>query len=208
MIANVTKVWGSHASKGGFYYQNSFKPQSIFASFNSQIDFTDNTNNPFDTGFSYANAATGVFNSYQQANKYALPEWRYHNFEWYGQDNWKPNRRLTLDYGLRFYYMTPQWDTTLQASNFLPDQFNQTNAAKLYRPVCIGASPCSGDARRGMDPTLIAAGRHADGGEHGRGALHRPADARVEPVQRRLPGRSGDQRSAAGRQRLPGCPRV
>ena len=158
VIANVTKVWGSHASKGGFYYQNSFKPQSIFASFNSQIDFTDNTNNPFDTGFSYANAATGVFNFYQQANKYALPEWRYHNFEWYGQDNWKPNRRLTLDYGLRFYYMTPQWDTTLQASNFLPDQFNQANAAKLYTPVCIGASPCSGDARRGMDPTLIAQG--------------------------------------------------
>ena len=158
VIANVTKVWGAHASKGGFYYQNSFKPQSIFASFNSQIDFTDNTNNPFDTGFSYANAATGVFNFYQQANKYALPEWRYHNFEWYGQDNWKPNRRLTLDYGLRFYYMTPQWDTTLQASNFLPDQFNQANAAKLYRPVCIGASPCSGDARRGMDPTLIAQG--------------------------------------------------
>ncbi len=83
VIANLTKVWGSHASKGGFYYQNSFKPQSIFASFNSQIDFTDNTNNPFDTGFSYANAATGVFNFYQQANKYALPEWRYHNFEWY-----------------------------------------------------------------------------------------------------------------------------
>ena len=31
VIANVTKVWGTHASKGGFYYQNSFKPQSIFA---------------------------------------------------------------------------------------------------------------------------------------------------------------------------------
>jgi hypothetical protein len=158
VIANLTKVWGSHASKTGFYFQHSFKPQSIFASFNSQIDFQDNTNNPFDTGYSYANAAAGVFNFYQQANKYALPEWRYKNFEWYGQDNWKPNRRLTLDYGLRFYYMTPQWDTTLQASNFLPDQFNRSSAAQLYYPVCIGASPCSGDARRGMDPKLIAQG--------------------------------------------------
>ncbi len=76
VIANLTKVWGSHASKFGFYFQHSYKPQSIFASFNSQIDFTDNTNNPFDTGFSYANAATGVFNFYQQANKYAIPEWQ------------------------------------------------------------------------------------------------------------------------------------
>ena len=158
VIANLTKVWGSHASKMGFYFQHSFKPQSLFASFNSQINFADNTNNPFDTGFGYANAATGVFNSYTQANKFAIPEWRYKNIEWYAQDNWKPNQRLTLDYGVRFYYLTPQWDTTLQASNFLPDRFDPNAAAKLYYPVCIGAPPCSGANRRGMDPRLIAQG--------------------------------------------------
>ena len=31
VVANLTKVAGSHAMKAGFYYQNSFKPQSIFA---------------------------------------------------------------------------------------------------------------------------------------------------------------------------------
>ena len=71
------------------YYQHSNKPQSIFASFNSQINFVNDANNPFDTGFSYANAATGVFNTYTQANKFALPEWNYQNFEFYLQDNWK-----------------------------------------------------------------------------------------------------------------------
>ena len=115
----------------------------------------DNSNNPFDTGFSYANAATGVFNFYQQASKFALPEWRYKNVEWYAQDNWKPNDRLTLDYGMRFYFETPQWDTTLQASNFLPDKFDQNNAAKLYTPVCVGGAPGAGCVRRGMDPRLI-----------------------------------------------------
>jgi hypothetical protein len=158
VIANVTKVWGAHASKAGFYFNKSFKPQSIFASFNSQIDFTNNSSNQFDTGYGYANAAIGVFNNYQQASKYALPEWNYKNFEFYGQDNWKPSNRLTLDYGVRFYYLTPQWDTTLQASNFLPDQFNPNNAAKLYTPVCVGGAPGAGCSRRGMDPTLIASG--------------------------------------------------
>ena len=153
VVANLTKVWGAHSSKVGFYFNSSFKPQSIFASFNSQIDFRDNSNNPFDTGFSYANAATGVFNIYQQASKFALPEWRYKNVEWYAQDNWKPNDRLTLDYGMRFYFETPQWDTTLQASNFLPDKFDQNNAAKLYTPVCVGGAPGAGCVRRGMDPT-------------------------------------------------------
>ncbi|HLB83646.1 MAG TPA: hypothetical protein VJK00_02865, partial [Steroidobacteraceae bacterium] len=131
------------------------KPQSIFASFNSQINFVDNSSNPFDTGFGYANAATGVFNFYQQASKFALPEWRYKNVEWYAQDNWKPTDRLTLDYGMRFYFETPQWDTTLQASNFLPDQFDQSKAAKLYTPVCVGGAPGAGCVRRGMDPRLI-----------------------------------------------------
>ena len=158
-IANLTKVWGAHASKAGFYFQHSFKPQSIFAAFNSEINFNDNASNPFDTGYSYANAATGVFNSYQQASKFAIPEWRYKNWEFYAQDNWRPTSRLTLDYGVRFYYLTPQWDTTLQASNFIPDQFNAGAAAKLYAPVCIGGNPCGNTSnRRGMDPALIAAG--------------------------------------------------
>ena len=158
VIANLTKVWGSHASKVGFYFQNSFKPQSIFASFNGRINFANDGNNPFDTGYGYANAAIGVFNTYTQASKYALPEWRYKNFEWYLQDNWKPNSRMTLDYGMRFYYLTPQWDTTLQASNFLPDRFDPNAAANLFVPVCIGVSPCSGSNRRGMDPRLVNSG--------------------------------------------------
>jgi hypothetical protein len=158
VVANLTKVWGSHASKAGFYFQSSFKPQSLFASFNSQIDFTDNNSNPFDTGFSYANAATGVFNTYTQASKFAIPEWRYKNIEWFVQDNWKASNRMTLDYGVRFYYVTPQWDTTKQASNFLPNRYDPAAAAILFTPVCVGGAPCSGSNRRGMDPRLVASG--------------------------------------------------
>jgi carboxypeptidase family protein/TonB-dependent receptor-like protein len=157
-IVNLSKVWGSHAAKFGVYFQHSYKPQSIFGEFNSRINFIDDGNNPFDTGYGYANAATGVFNRYTQANKFAIPEWVYRNFEWYAQDNWKATRKLTLDYGVRFYYLTPQWDRTLQASNFLPDRFDAANAARLFRPVCIGASPCSGANRRGIDPALLASG--------------------------------------------------
>ncbi len=159
VVANITKVFGSHNTKAGVYYQNSYKPQSIFAAFNGDINFADDANNPFDTGYGYANAATGVFNTYTQANKFALPEWRYTNLEFYAQDNWRAGRKLTLDYGVRFYYLTPQWDHTEQASNFLPDEFDQSQAARLFTPVCIGGGGnCSGANRRGMDPVLIAAG--------------------------------------------------
>jgi hypothetical protein len=158
VLANITRVWGNHSSKFGVYYQHSYKPQSIFGSFNSRIQFADDANNPFDTGFGYANAATGVFRNYIQADKFAIPEWVYNNVEWYAQDNWKATKKLTFDYGVRFYFLSPQWDQTLQASTFLPDRFDFANAARLYRPVCIGAYPCSGANRRGMDPRLISAG--------------------------------------------------
>ena len=155
-LANLTRIWGSHTSKFGVYFQHSYKPQTDFASHNAAINFVDNSANPYDTGFGYANAATGVFNTYQQASKSATPEWVYDNFEWYAQDNWKATKRLTLDYGVRLYYLTPQWDQTLQASTFLPGEFDAANAARLYAPVCIGAYPCSGPNLRGMDPALVA----------------------------------------------------
>ncbi len=156
VVANLTKVMGSHAAKVGVYYQSSYKPQSPFASFNSQIQFQEDSGNPYDSGFSYANAATGVYRNYIQASTYALPEWRYKNYEAFLQDNWKVNRRLTLDYGVRFYYMTPQWDSTLAASTFLPDRYDRNNEARLYFPVCVnGQATCSGGDRRGMDPALI-----------------------------------------------------
>src|SRR5207237_10169373 len=99
-----------------------------------------------------------VIHCYKQAWTFALPQWNYKNVERYAQDNWKPTDRFTLDYGVRFYVLTPQWDTTLQASNCLPDQFDFKNAAKLYTPVCVGGAPGAGCVRRGMDPTLINAG--------------------------------------------------
>ena len=60
----------------------------------------------------------------------------YNNIEWYVQDNWKVNDRLTLDYGLRFTHQQPQYDELLQASNFFPDSGAVRNAPALYVPGC------------------------------------------------------------------------
>jgi len=118
----------------------------------------DNAANPFDTGFGFANAATGVYNTFNQASAYVIGQYRYNNVEWYAQDNWKVTSRLTLDYGMRFYYIQPQFDEDLQTGNFLPNLYNRSNAPLLYRPVCIGANPCGGNNRRAADPRLLVPG--------------------------------------------------
>jgi outer membrane receptor protein involved in Fe transport len=133
-LGNLTKVWGRHTSKVGVYMQKSLKDQTSFTNHNGVINFNENTSNPFDTSYAAANAATGVFNSYTQANAYSNGQYRYWNIEWYAQDNWKVNDRLTLDYGLRFYWVQPQHDEAGLTSNFYPEMFQASQAVRLYRP--------------------------------------------------------------------------
>ena len=134
VLGNLTKVWGRHTSKVGMYMQKSLKDQTSFTNHNGVINFNDNTSNPFDTSYAAANAAIGVFNNYTQANAYSNGEYRYWNIEWFAQDNWKVNDRLTLDYGLRFYWVQPQHDEAGLTSNFIPELFDANQAVRLYRP--------------------------------------------------------------------------
>ena len=138
--ASLSKIAGSHTFKFGGYWQNSFKPQSSFANANGQYNFVNDANNPLDTGFGFANAATGVFNTFNQASAYVIGKYRYNNVEFFAQDNWKVNSKLTLDYGIRFNWIQPQFDEDLQTGNFLPERFNSGDAPLLYQPVCIGTT--------------------------------------------------------------------
>jgi hypothetical protein len=159
VIANVSKIWASHTVKAGIFWENSFKPQSSFANNNANVNFSNDANNPLDSGFAFANAALGIYNTYNQASGYFIGKYRYNNLEWFAQDNWKVHSRLTLDYGMRFYLIQPQYDEDLQTANFLPNRYSAADAPLLYRPICLnGAASCSGANRRAVDPRLLTGG--------------------------------------------------
>jgi Carboxypeptidase regulatory-like domain/TonB-dependent Receptor Plug Domain len=163
IVANLTKVMGSHAAKAGFYFQRSQKPQSAFANFNGAYNFDNSSNNSYDSQHPFANAALGVYNTFQQASSYLKPNWVYNNYEWYLQDNWKTTNNLTLDYGVRFYSLSPQWDTSLQASNFLPDQFVTSKAVRLFRPAVVNGVRVGYDATTGAVVNSAFIGRVVTG---------------------------------------------
>ena len=162
-VFNITKVFGSHQAKAGFYYQKSLKDQSAFANHNGEYQFDNSTSNPYDSQHPFANAALGIYNNFNQASAFLKPKWRYTNYEWYLQDNWKTTDRLTLDYGVRFYYLTPQWDVSEVASNFDPARFVASQAVRLFKPAVIDGVRVGYDAQTGQTVNAAFIGRIVPG---------------------------------------------
>jgi hypothetical protein len=147
---NLTKVQGGHTLKAGFYLNHSYKAQnrgsaavSASQAFQGVVDFGQDSNNPLDTGFGYANAYLGIFREYVQSSRFVEGSFLYDNIDWYAQDNWRVNSRLTFDYGLRFVHQQPQYDQYLQSSNFFTNLWSLQNAPALYQPGCTtNTVPC------------------------------------------------------------------
>ncbi|MDQ2898788.1 MAG: TonB-dependent receptor [Acidobacteriota bacterium] len=157
-IDNLSKVWNQHVFKTGAYIQRSRKDQTSFANANGFFEFGDNASNPFDSQFGFANAALGVYSGFTQASAYLTGKYRYTNAEFYLQDTWKVTRKLTLDYGMRFAYIQPQFDALQQTSTFLPNKYNPADAVVLYRPGTdaqgnkVAVNPLTGQT---LDQTTI-----------------------------------------------------
>ena len=98
---SLTRVAGRHTLKTGFYNNHSRKSQNqnSGATFGA-LNFSNDTSNPIDAQFGFANAVLGVFTSYNQLSRYIEGRYIYDNTEGYVQDNWKVNNKLTLDYGV------------------------------------------------------------------------------------------------------------
>src|SRR6266498_708998 len=119
---------------------------------NRAFNFDRNTNNPLDTGNPFANALIGSVNSYTEANGKLNGHARYKNIEWFAQDNWKVNKRLTLDYGLRFYHIQPTISAGDNLAYFDPTLYDASKQPALMTPYCLTANPCSGNNRVARNP--------------------------------------------------------
>jgi hypothetical protein len=132
---NVTKIWNKHMVKAGAFIHRNRKNQSAYAKTSGHYDFGDNSADPYDTGFGFANAAIGTFYSFTDANAYLTGQYRYTNAEFFLQDTWKAAPRLTLNYGVRGYYIQPYYDQGENTSNFLPNLYDPKQAVRLYWPT-------------------------------------------------------------------------
>jgi hypothetical protein len=153
---SMTKVTGRHTIKTGFYNNHSRKAQNRGGGGPGSLNFANNTSNPIDTTFGFANAAVGIFNSYTQLSRFMEGSYVSNNTEAYVQDNWKFNGKLTIDAGVRFVRQQPQYDGLGQSSNFLPDKYNLSQAPSLYVAGCtVAVAPgaaCPAASRQAVNP--------------------------------------------------------
>jgi len=144
---NLTKVLGNHTMKTGVFYQRARKDQIAWGNFNGQVSFnncatssTPVTCSDNSTGNAYASALLGYFTSLSQSSSRPVGYFRYTNLEFYAQDTWKLNPRLTLDYGMRFAWFQPQYDSRDQLAIFDRASYDPSQAVRMYLPAVGGGA--------------------------------------------------------------------
>jgi Carboxypeptidase regulatory-like domain len=152
---NISKVIGHHAFKAGVYIEKNNKIQPANKQYPGAYQFNASTSDPVrNSNSGYVLALLGQTSQYQQATATTTENVQYYNTEFYLQDNWKVNRRLTLDLGVRFYGGTPQYDVNGTAVNFRTDWYDPSTAPRIYRPYCSnGVATCTtANTLVGRDP--------------------------------------------------------
>lgn len=181
---NLTWSHGNHTFKGGVFYQRNRKDQIAWGNNNGQFGFgagptgggaCPNPPLPDGTpscqlGDPLASALLGSFNSFSQSTARPIGEFRYNQLEFYLQDTWKLTPTFTLDYGMRFAWIPPQYDANNQIALFNPAAYDPAKAVSLDSGGNI--IPGSGDPLNGVQYT--ANGTLPDGGWNSRGIMPEP----------------------------------
>jgi outer membrane receptor protein involved in Fe transport len=142
---NLTKIAGHHSFKTGLYVEYNEKYQPADRNYAGAFSFASSSSTPLlNTNDGFANALLGNVNSYSQYSATTTFNVNYWNVEFYAQDNWKVNGRLTLDLGVRFYHQTPQQDYFHTFVNFNPSTYSASAIPRIYVPYCsTGAATCT-----------------------------------------------------------------
>jgi hypothetical protein len=142
---NLSKVVDTHSFKAGVYLEYNTKWQPAQRNYMGAFSFASSSSTPLvNTNDGEVNALLGNVNSYSQYNNSTTFNVTYWNAEFYIQDNWKATRKLTLDYGVRFYHQTPQEDHNNTFVNFNPALYSKSAMPRIYVPSCSnGVTTCT-----------------------------------------------------------------
>jgi hypothetical protein len=125
----LTKVFGNNTLRTGVLIMRSRKNQDNPPQINGVFNFS-NARTPT-SGNGLADAVMGNFQQYQEYSGVRQGWYRFAQIEPFIQDDWKVSRRLTMNIGLRWSYMQPQYSALNNTVQFLPQYYNFDQAAVI-----------------------------------------------------------------------------
>jgi hypothetical protein len=153
---NLTYTRGSHSFKGGVYAERVRNYEGATSTFAGAFTFTNDTNNPLNTGYAYANAVLGNFTQYSESDTRPSGEGRQSLFDFFVQDSWKATRRLSFEFGVRFGWYNQWYQDTVNAAAFSLDRYSKSKAPQFYQTACATAvaptATCAAANRRARNP--------------------------------------------------------
>jgi hypothetical protein len=134
----VTWLTGPHTLKIGFYYERMARNVSVYSVYNAAgtYYFGSDRSSSLDTGYPYSNALLGSMFAYGDDNTKLVNHAHYTQVEWYVQDTWRAARRLTFDYGLRFYRVGDLNSARNHLGLFDTSAYDPNKAGQLLYPAC------------------------------------------------------------------------
>lgn len=130
---NITKVVGRHSLKAGFFWDDNDQTQTTNDGNWTQgaLDFDNYAY--YTTGNPYADMLIGSIDSIAQYAAGPVHDVAFHEWAFYGQDQWHMTRKFTVDYGVRFDH-EGQWYPVSGPgfAVFDPSAYDNTSGAPIY----------------------------------------------------------------------------
>ena len=135
----ITWVKSRHTVKAGMYFERMARNVSVYSTFNTAgtYYFGSDRAAALDTGYPYSNALIGSIFAYGDDNKKQINHARYNQLEWFVQDTWKVNRRLTLDGGLRFHRVGDLYSAGATLGLFSKEDYSRAKSGQLLYPALV-----------------------------------------------------------------------
>lgn len=149
IAVNLTHTRGAHTFKMGVMRERENFGQARSGVFAGEFNFSNDTSNPNNAGFAFANAFLGQVTTYTEAMGRVGDDRRQNTFAWFVQDTWKVHPKVSMDLGLRMYKSDLPRHITGESSIFSFERFDPRWGGKppvLFQPITTSAG------RRAVNP--------------------------------------------------------
>jgi len=152
--ADITKAFKTHTAKVGYLWENIYNAQDAWGQY--QGVFAYGVWNKLYTGNNYADILMGANQGYFEQALPPVSHMQQASTSFYATDHWKLNRRITVDYGLRFeHFAAPFADNPYGGAVFNPSKYGAEFAAGKQNPGVSWHSLDHSTPRSGVEQQFL-----------------------------------------------------